>query len=431
MEKEKNPYRWVVLAALMAVTVVIELQWLAHAAIARAAEAFYAGQFDRNSFFNVDFLALSYMFVYLIVSLPASYAIDRWGIRRGIGFGCLLTAVFGLMKGLGGADFTLVIIAQIGLAAAQPFILNGVTAMAADWFPLKERGTAAGLASLAQYLGIIAAMGITPLLVVNSPADPAYGQGIPAMLRLYGIISAVTALAALFLIRDGRRVGREKRDSFHFTEGFKIIFARRDMILTLALFLIGLGIFNAVSSLVDSIAGYLGVSDSDGMIGVLMIGGGIIGALVLPILSDKMEKRKPFLVLCMGGMVPALAGLAFAGYLFESPQAVYQTALVCAFFLGFFVMSAGPIGFQYAAEVSYPAPESSSQGLLLLAGQISGMVFTALMSGQDNRWLGPVMVVFSVLSLLSLTLVLMIGESPLILTGNAEAGSPPDKPIGE
>jgi len=414
MEEEKRPYRWVVLGALMAVTLVIELQWLAHAAVARAAEVYYRGQLRGDSLLNVDFLALSYMLVYLAVCLPASYVIDRWGIRRGIGLGCLLTAAFSLLKGFGGESFRLVLIAQIGLAAAQPFILNGVTALAADWFPLKERGTAAGLASLAQYLGIIAAMGITPLLVVNTPADPSYGQGIGSMLRLYGIISAVTALGALILIRDGRpREEKRGESSFRFAEGLKIIFSRKDMMLTLALFLIGLGIFNAVSSLVDSIAGHLGVTDSDGMIGVLMIGGGIIGALVLPLLSDRAGKRKPFLVLCMGGMVPALAGLAFGASLFPDPRSVYAAALVCAFFLGFFVMSAGPIGFQYAAEVSYPAPESSSQGLLLLAGQISGMVFTGLMSRGDG--LGLMLKIFSALSLVSLVLVLLIAESPLIL----------------
>ncbi len=42
---------------------------------------------------------------------------------------------------------------------------------------------------------------------------------------------------------------------------------------------------------------------------------------------------------------------------------------------GFFIMSAGPIAFQYGAEASYSATESASQGLLLLAGQISGILF--------------------------------------------------------
>ncbi len=35
----------------------------------------------------------------------------------------------------------------------------------------------------------------------------------------------------------------------------------------------------------------------------------------------------------------------------------------------------GPIGFQYAAEITYPTPEGTSNGLLLLMGQISGIIF--------------------------------------------------------
>lgn len=66
---------------------------------------------------------------------------------------------------------------------------------------------------------------------------------------------------------------------------------------------------------------------------------------------------------------------------------VYQVALASSIILGFFVMSAGPIGFQYAAEVSYPAPESTSQGILLWIGQLTGMFFVAGMSVGDNLYL--------------------------------------------
>ena len=157
-------YRWVVLAAFMALTVIIEVQWLTHAAIARAAEAFYAGQFSPDSLFNIDFLAMSYMLVFLAACVPASYVIDTYGIKAGLGAGAAMTAVFSLVKGFWGGDFQIVIAAQIGLAAAQPFIINAVTAVSVRWFPIHERGTAAGLSALAQYLGIIIAMGITPLL---------------------------------------------------------------------------------------------------------------------------------------------------------------------------------------------------------------------------------------------------------------------------
>lgn len=411
-------YRWVVLAAFMALTVIIEVQWLAHAAIARAAEVFYAGQFSPESLFNIDFLAMSYMVVFLIACIPASYVIDTFGIKAGLGVGAALTAVFSLVKGIWGSDFQIVIAAQIGLAAAQPFIINAVTAVSVRWFPIHERGTAAGLSALAQYLGIIVAMGVTPLLVVTSPAAENYGSGIEGMLLVYGIISVVVSIAAFFLIKEHPPTppARDKYIHTNFFEGFRHIFGRKDMVISLILFFIGLGIFNAVSSMVDSITGALGVSDSTGLIGVLMIVGGIIGALILPALSDKYRKRKAFLVICMGGMVPAMAGLAFADVLFSNPGTVYVLALISSFILGFFVMSAGPIGFQYAAEVSYPAPESSSQGFLLLSGQISGIVLVALMSIQDNRFLNPILALFVILSVIAFVMVFMLKESPMIIT---------------
>lgn len=78
--------------------------------------------------------------------------IDTYGIRVGIGLGAVLAAVGGLLKGLLATNFAAVVIGQVVLAIAQPFILNAVTALSARWFPLRERGTAAGLAALAQYL---------------------------------------------------------------------------------------------------------------------------------------------------------------------------------------------------------------------------------------------------------------------------------------
>jgi hypothetical protein len=73
--------------------------------------------------------------------------------------------------------------------------------------------------------------------------------------------------------------------------------------------------------------------------------------------------------------------------------------------LGLALMSAGPIGFQYAAEITAPVPESASQGVLLLAGQVSGLVFTAAMSTEGSSaivwWLGAFAVLAVVMTLLA------------------------------
>ena len=99
--------------------------------------------------------------------------------------------------------------------------------------------------------------------------------------------------------------------------------------------------------------------------------GGLIGAVVLPALSDRQERRRRFLVLAFAGAIPGLVGVTLAGSL--------PVLLVSGFVLGFFLVSALPIGFQYAAEVTRPTPEGTSNGLMQLFGQGS-VVFVYVMS---------------------------------------------------
>lgn len=408
--------RWLVLAALMAVTLACEAQWLVHAAVARPAATFYSGQFNPSSLFNIDFLALSYMLVFLVAALPASWVLDRWGLGVGVGVGAVLTLVGSIGKGFGASSFAAQVGFQLVLALAQPFLINAATTLARDWFPVKERATAAGFASLAQYLGFVVALALAPALVQSNPAVAGYGKGIDTALAVFAVIGAVTAVAALLFVRRGPL--REAHDpASDFLAEVRRLWSSRDFRLTLLLFFLGLGMLNAVTSLTDAIAASLGVKDSDGLLGVGLIGGGIVGAVVLPILSDFWGRRKAFLVLCMALAVPALAALVFA------PQGWYGFAIGAMALLGLALMSAGPIGFQYAAEITVPVPESVSQGVLLLGGQISGLVFTAGMSaggaGVIGWWLGGFAVVMVVMAVLALGLK----ESPAVTPRGRRQGT--------
>jgi MFS family permease len=407
------PRRWAVLVTYMFVTLVLEIQWVALAPVTRAAERFYGSQLTPGSWLNVDLLAMLYLLVFLVACVPASYVIDTYGIRIGVGAGATLAAVGGLLKGVLAANFLAVVAGQLLLAIAQPFVINAASTVAARWFPLHERGLANGLAALAQYLGIVAAMVIGPLVVVGDADSPRYGQGVGTLLLAYGIASCVAALAGLILVpeRPEHPVegGEERLGSF---AGMKSLVAGRDYRILLVLFTAGLGIFNAMSTMVDTIAAHVGVQDSDGLIGTFLMVGGILGAIVLPIASDKAGKRRPFLILCMAGMVPGVAGLAFANHLASTPAGAYLVAKIAAGILGFFVMSAGPIGFQYAAEIGRPAPESSSQGMLLLVGQASGIAFMLPM--ESARLVGPMLALFTVLAVACFLGTFLLRESKLL-----------------
>lgn len=355
------PYRWVVLTLYVLITIIIEIQWLTFASISSVAQEFY-----QTTALRIDFLSMIYMLIFIVMSIPASYIIDTWGLKTGLMIGAVLTGIFGALKAWGAESLLIVSIAQTGLAVAQPFILNAVTKVGAKWFPVQERATVAGLGSLAQYIGIIVALAVTPLLMPQLQ-DGTYE--LAKMLWIYGIISVVGAILVLVFMREEPPTPPTSEE---FTErtspiaGLKNILRNKDMQFLMLLFFIGLGIFNAVSTCIDQICKNL-TMDETGIIGGIMLVGGVLGALILPTLSDKMKKRKPFIVICITLMLPGLIGLTvFTEFI---------PMMISAFIFGFFIMSAGPIGFQYGAEKSYPAPESTSQGIILLVGQVSGIIF--------------------------------------------------------
>jgi MFS family permease len=153
-----------------------------------------------------------------------------------------------------------------------------------------------------------------------------------------------------------------------------------------------LGVFNSVTTWIEDIVRPRGFSITQaGLIGGLMILGGIVGALILPTWSDHAQRRVPFMVLALGGATLGLVGITFA--------TSYWLLLASAFALGFFLLAAGPIGFQYGAEVTYPAPEGTSNGLLLVMGQIAGIVFILAMDMFKSPETGS----------MSLSLVILIG----------------------
>src|SRR5512142_910079 len=91
-------------------------------------------------------------------------------------------------------------------------------------------------------------------------------------------------------------------------DGFKQMFRQRNFILLLVIFFIGLGTFNAVTTWIEDIVRPNGFSSTQaGIIGGLMIVGGIVGALVLPTLSDRLRKRIPFILIALAGATLGLA----------------------------------------------------------------------------------------------------------------------------
>jgi MFS family permease len=392
-------YRWVVLLSFMFIAGMTQLLWITFAPITGAAAQFY-----HTSDLVISLLSMSFMVIYIVIVIPSAWMIDTLGFRTAVGIGAGLTAVFALTRGIFAASFPLVFASQIGIAMGQPLVVGAITKVAAAWFPTKERATAAGLGTLAIYLGVLVAMLITPALEVKF--------GMATMLLIYGIIAVVSALCFVVFAKAKPATppcpaGHDERVLM--LDGLKQMLRQRDFLLLLAIFFVGLGMFNGVSTWIENIVRPRGFSISQaGLLGGLMLIGGIIGAVIMPILSDKARRRKPYIILSLCGLIPGLAGMAFA--------TSYWLLLVSGFVFGFFLLSSGPIGFQFGAELTHPAPEGTSNSLLLVMGQISGIIFIfgmdALKSPATGAMTGSLLALLG-LTVLSIILSTLIKEPPL------------------
>jgi len=359
-------YRWVVLAVFMFINLAIQMLWIAYAPITGPAASFY-GVTD----LQIGLLAMSFMIIFIPLSIPASWVIDTFGFRRAVSIGAVLMGVMGVARGLAGANYSLVLLSTIGIAVAQPFLLNAWTKVPANWFSVNERATAVGLVILANLIGTALGMVLTPMLYEMMP--------IPTIQLIYGGLAAFSAVLFLVLAREKPATppcppGMEVRSLM--LDGLKHAVTVKDFWLYLGVMFIGMGVFNGATTWVENIIRPRGFTPNDaGMLGALMLVGGILGAVVIPPFSDRQHKRKRYLLLGFGLAIPGLVGLTFA----TAPWLLFLSA----FSLGFFLVSASPVGMQYAAEITQPTPEGTSSGVVQLFGQAS-VVFVYIMEAMKS-----------------------------------------------
>jgi len=359
-------YRWVVLGVFMLVNLTVQMLWITFAPITGPAANFY-GVTD----LQIGYLAMSFMITYLFLSFPASWVIDTYGFRKAVSIGAVLMSVFAILRGLAGDNYTLVLIGSIGIGIGQPFLMNSWTKVPANWFSFNERATAVGLVTLANLLGTALGMLLTPLLTE--------GLSIPTVQLIYGGVAALATVLFITLSREHPATppcppGMEVRSLM--LDGLKQIVRSVPFWLFMIVYFVGLGIFNGISTWVENIIRPRGFSPIDaGSLGASMIVGGILGAVIIPIFSDKQHKRKRFMLLGVLLAIPGLLGVAFANSLW--------LILLSAFWMGFFLISVAPVGMQYVAEVTYPAPEGTSNGLIQFAGQLS-VIYVYIMEAMKS-----------------------------------------------
>jgi sugar phosphate permease len=365
-------YRWVVLIAFMFVAALTQLMWLNYAPITADTEALMG-----VSEFQVVLLATMFPLIYIPVSIPAGFIIDRKGFRYAVMIGAFLTAAFSFLR-LFVDNYALVLIGMIGISIGQPFVLNSITKMVSTWFSTEESALANGLGTLSLFIGMIVALALTPPLLEG------LGNDLGA-LRMLVLIYSLAALAGFIIFAlfgkakppkppkrtEEEALGEEVTINM---KSLRSLFGLHNFRILCVIIFVGNGCFVGLMQLIEKIMEPKGIGTTTaGNIGAVMVVAGVAGCIVIPAISDKLMRRKPFLLLAALVSVPTL-------YLVGALESTVLLFIVGGF-LGFFLLSALPVLLAFAEETTGAYLTGTATSMLMLLGNAGGVVMTLAMEG--------------------------------------------------
>lgn len=347
--------KWIVLAAFSSVAMVSQMLWLNFAPILGYVQSRYAVTETMASL-----LILVFPLLYLFLSIPAGAWIDRSGYHKPVAAGAFLQGIASLVR-IYDESFIVLVAAQTLIAVAQPFIVNGISKLATEWFDESHGAIATGIGTMGMFFGMALALAGTPVLVEN--------YSFRSAMIVFGVLSM--ACAVFFLLADPgnpvSELSKNKTRNASTLQSLLPILKDRTLLLIFLLSFLGLGFFNGLTTWLELILAGNGVNAKDaGLAGAALIAGGVLGSVIIPALSDRFKRRKPFLIGCV-----AIALIATYPFTIQSSFAPLLAIGAC---LGFFFLPAYALLLEMCVEVAGEAQAGSATGLLMLAGNAGGVV---------------------------------------------------------
>ncbi len=343
--------RWYALIAYMFVSALTQLFWLNFASVDT-----YMEKLLGTSAIKIGFLTLVFPITFLILSVPAGILTDRKGYKFSVGIGTTLIAVFSVLRLFAPNSYTMLLISQIGISLGQPFVLNSITKFSLDYFPKNEQTLIVGLGSLSLFIGMIIGLSATPFLVNKI--------GYVQMLWFYALLGVLGAV--LFFLftpvvnvnSDGGAVSVRS----YFYDMLSVV-RSRELILLGVIAFVGIGVFNGIATWLEKILNvmhHIPMNVAGNISGILVFSG-MVGCIIIPELSDRFGRKKPFLI---AGLIIAF----FSLFIFATSKGGIVSDSVILGVMGFFAISVFPLMLSMSADVSGEALAGFSASFLQLLG---------------------------------------------------------------
>ncbi|XP_054277209.1 uncharacterized MFS-type transporter C09D4.1-like isoform X2 [Macrosteles quadrilineatus] len=369
--------RWFILALFVVYSMSNAMQWIEYSIIANVVQKYY----DVPSSY-VNWTSMIYMITYIPFVFPASWLIDKLGIRVAVTLGALGTCAGAWIKVFSVAPdrFLVTFLGQTVVAISQIFVLSMPAPLAATWFGPDEVSSACSIGVFGNQLGVALGFVIPPMIVKNSEDLDVIGSGLSLLFYGVAILTSVLLVLILFFFQSSPKLPpspaqavQRSAASIPFLTSIKHLVTNTGYMLLLVSYGINVGVFYAISTLLNQIvlAYFPGKEEDVGRIGLMIVVAGMLGSVCCGVVLDKTHKFKETTLAVYFFSLVGMVIYTFTlncGYI----AVVYVTAAV----LGFFMTGYLPVGFELGAELTYPEPEGTSAGLLNAGAQVFGILFT-------------------------------------------------------
>ena len=355
--QKKPPNKWLIIAGFSLLLGVNQFLWLTFATIVISTEA----HFGVNDFF-ANLLTLMFPIVFVLLAIHSGKVLDNIGYKKIVSLAALLMLIGSIIRWLGADHYWLVFAGQLLIAIAQPYITNAINQATSDWFDKSQIATVTGV--------IMGGMFLATALGAFAPAPLIKAFGFSGMLLINVIITAVAVVGFLLVVAEKPKQ-QDSAISLHEIES--LLKNKRLWFISLAVF-IAMGYFNGLSNWIAPILAPRGIDEATaGIITAMLIVGGILGALLIPLLSDYLQKRRIFLILAT--LIGASATYPLL-YLTTG-----MTTLLFSFILGFSLLAGYPLLIAAAEDTVHASQAAKAVAMLMMMGNLGGVIMVLLMQG--------------------------------------------------
>ncbi|XP_040188793.1 feline leukemia virus subgroup C receptor-related protein 2 isoform X1 [Rana temporaria] len=371
--------RWLMVLLFSSYSLCNAFQWLQYGIISNIFMKYYG-----VSSLTIDWLSMSYMLAYIPLIFPVTWLLETRGLRIIALIGSGLNCMGAWIKTASAQPnlYGVTLFGQLVCATAQVFILGMPSHIASVWFSSSEVSTACSVGVFGNQLGVAVGFLLPPVLISNIDDLDRLSYQISIMFYGTAAVASLLFILVIFVFQEAPPTPPTLAQAallsvpagqYSYKQSILRLLRNRNFILLVVSYGLNTGAFYSLSTLLNRMVTeyYPGEEVNAGRIGLTITVAGMFGALITGLWLDRTKTYKQttlaVYVLSLVGMV-VFTFILDLGFLW----AVFVTA-GC---LGFFMTGYLPLGFEFAAELTHPESEGTSSGLLNVAAQVFGLIFT-------------------------------------------------------